>query len=194
MKKILLFAGSNSSQSINRSLLEYAAGFLNPDDYTLLDLKAYNLPLYSTEIEHEGIPENARTLSSIIREHEVLIISVAEHNGSITAFLKNVLDWVSRAQKNYRVFDNNSVVLLSTSPGAGGGQTALAHAETIITRLGGTVVGKMSVPAYYQHVEVAAGTVYISNRELVRQFSVLIDKIVSLLEPAHSITEEKALA
>ena len=178
MKKILLFTGSNSLQSINRTLIEYAARQLSWEEHTMLDLKDYTLPIFSTEIEEkEGVPQNAKVLNNLIQEHDLLVISVPEHNGSVPAFFKNVLDWVSRAQKKYRVFENKSVLLLSTSPGKSGGSGALAHAEVILSRLGGSIIGKLSIPSYYDNVSIHEGNVEVNNKDIAGQFNALLAKL-----------------
>ena len=61
--KILAFAGSNSSQSINKKLALYAAGLFENAGVETLDLNDYELPLYSIDREKEmGKPELAGKL------------------------------------------------------------------------------------------------------------------------------------
>lgn len=49
MKKILAFAGSNSSNSINKQLVEYAATLQEGID--VIDLRDYDAPIYSIDLE-----------------------------------------------------------------------------------------------------------------------------------------------
>src|SRR5690554_5664242 len=110
MKRILIFAGSNNPDSINRKIVEYAASRLNVMESTLLDLTDYPLPIYSPRAEkEEGVPESALRLNRVFQKHDGFIISVPEHNGSVPAFFKNALDWLSRSQKNYRVLEGKPV-------------------------------------------------------------------------------------
>lgn len=153
MKKVLLFAGSNSSKSINRKVIEHAAALLDSYETKLIDLRDFPLPFYSEDVEtEEGIPENAHKLRELFQEYDGLVVSVAEHNGSVTAFLKNSLDWVSRSQRDYGVLKGKSVWLFSTSPGRSGGADALANAETIFSRLSAKVAGKAAIASFY-HTE-----------------------------------------
>ena len=61
MKNILAFAGSNSSDSINKQLSIYAASLVDGAKATILDLNNFDLPIYSKDLEAEkGIPERRR--------------------------------------------------------------------------------------------------------------------------------------
>ncbi|MEM9679222.1 MAG: NAD(P)H-dependent oxidoreductase, partial [Bacteroidota bacterium] len=44
MKTIIAFSGSNSSKSINKQLVTYAASLLNGVNIDLLDLNDYEMP------------------------------------------------------------------------------------------------------------------------------------------------------
>jgi chromate reductase len=99
--KILAFAGSTRSASYNKQLVRFAADAARAAgaEVTLLDLRDYPLPLFDGDLEDkEGLPENAKKLKAIFREHDALLISSPEYNSSITAVLKNTIDWVSRTE------------------------------------------------------------------------------------------------
>ena len=51
MSKILAFAGSNSSQSINHELVSYVVNQLIDEEVKLIRLTDYHLPIY--QIDHE---------------------------------------------------------------------------------------------------------------------------------------------
>ena len=128
--RILAFAASSSRQSINRQLVTYAARLAAEEivpgaEIDLLDLNDFEMPLYSIDRENEnGIPDEARAFRDRINAANVLIISLAEHNGSYTAAYKNLFDWATRLREapyDGKVYEDKPVVLLSTSPGARGG-------------------------------------------------------------------------
>ena len=53
--KILAFAGSNSSTSINHQLVTYAASLLNGHETTVYKMTRYPFPMYSEDAEkNEG--------------------------------------------------------------------------------------------------------------------------------------------
>jgi len=154
MKKVLVFGGSNSSESVNQSLARIAGNLLEHTEMNEIHLTDYPLPIYG--IDHEkskGIPEEAVQLKSVFDAHDAFIISVPEHNISVPAFFKNSIDWLSRIHMSF--FEHKPILLLSTSPGKGGGRSSLSHAEAILSNyLAGRIVGKFSLPRFYQSVEI----------------------------------------
>jgi chromate reductase, NAD(P)H dehydrogenase (quinone) len=150
MKKILAFAGSTHSRSINQQAVKFLADHVKNHEVTLIELRDFPLPVFSLDEEQRtGIPENANRLRQLIATHDAFIIAVAEHNNSVTAAFKNSLDWLSRSSDDYRVLAGKPVLLLSTSPGAGGGRNALLHAEHILSILDGNILAKMYIPDFF---------------------------------------------
>lgn len=147
MKKILAFAGSNSSTSINQKLLEHVTGRIQGHDLNILMLTDFPLPIYSMDIEtNDGIPENVKTIANKIAEADGLVIAVNEHNGTVSAFFKNVLDWLSRNERNFLA--NKKILLISTSPGQRGAKGALEYSKGILARFGGDVIESFSFPSF----------------------------------------------
>lgn len=150
MKKILAFGASTSSGSINRRLANYAAGLVSGVYVTELDLGEFSLPLYSEDEEKvNGIPSYAQCFKDLILEHDGLVVSLAEHNGSYTAAFKNLYDWTSRIDQN--VWAGKPMLLLSASPGGRGGATVLAAAHETFSRMGGDIQASFSLPSFYEH-------------------------------------------
>lgn len=158
--KILAFAATSSSQSINKKLVTHAAELLaqahsgaTPE---ILDINDYELPLFSLDRENElGKPDLAKAFFDKIGSADAVIISFAEHNGSYTAAYKNLFDWASRIDQ--KVFQGKPMVLLSTSPGPGGARSVLAAAETSSPFFGGDVKATFSVPSFYENFDAEAG-------------------------------------
>ncbi|HEY9397659.1 MAG TPA: NAD(P)H-dependent oxidoreductase, partial [Burkholderiales bacterium] len=99
LPRILAFAGSARRESLNRKLLNIAvqAAIEAGAAVTVLDLNDYPLPIYHGDLEaREGLPGNARKLKQLFLEHQGLLIASPEHNASVSALLKNTIDWVSR--------------------------------------------------------------------------------------------------
>lgn len=145
-KKILVFAGSTSSNSINKKLAKFAAENLEQNTFTLIDLRDFNLPLYSIDREGEGFPDNADRFSNLLDSHDGFIVSLAEHNGSYTAAFKNIFDWSSRIKKN--VFRDKPLLLMATSPGARGGATVLNTASLSFPHMGAKSIVTFSLPSF----------------------------------------------
>lgn len=171
MKKILAFAGSNSKNSINKHLVTYATSLTSEFNNVVLDLNDYDIPLYSIDVENElGFPKDARRLLETIQSSNGIILSLAEHNGAYSAVFKNVLDWMSRIDKN--VWANKPMLLMATSPGARGGKFVLEMAQSRMPILGAHVVEVFSLPSFYDNF--SEGT--ISNLELNQQLIKAVSK------------------
>jgi len=167
--KVLAFAASNSKKSINKQLVTYAAGLIDDAQVETLDLNDYELPLYSEDKEDElGQPPLAKEFLDKIGDSDAVIISFAEHNGSYTAAYKNLFDWSSRI--NPKVFQNKSMVFLSTSPGASGAASVLASAIASAPFFDGEVKASISIPSFYENFDLESGSIKNSelNDQLVR--------------------------
>jgi len=145
--KIFGIAGSNSSKSINEKLTKYALSLVNGIETEYLDIKKLMVPIFGVDLEAEGgVPEEIKNLYAKLREADGLIISVAEHNGNLTVFFKNILDWLSRYEGKY--FEGKKVLLLGTSPGKGGAQKAMAMMDRPINYGGAELVASFSLPSF----------------------------------------------
>lgn len=161
--KILAFAASNSTKSINKQLVSYAASLVEGAEVELLDLNDYELPLFSEDREKElGHPELAKAFIAKIASSDMLMISFAEHNGSYSAAYKNLFDWSSRMGK--KVFQDKPMVLLSTSPGPRGGATVLSAATGSMPFFGGDVKASLAIPSFHENFDVERGE--LRNAEL----------------------------
>ncbi len=148
--KIIAFAGSNSKNSINHQLASYAGSLVKGSE--IIKLSDYDIPMYSIDAEEAtGIPNRVKELDQKLAQADALIISVAEHNGNITAFFKNILDWLSRNNRHF--LDHKKVVILSTSPGQGGGASALSITEKTLPYFGATVVSTLSIPSFHKSMK-----------------------------------------
>ncbi len=150
MKNVLAFGGSNSSKSINQQLATYAVSELPQAE--VIKLTDFDIPMYGIDIEeNEGFPADLQKLADKIKSCDGLVLSVAEHNGNLTAFLKSILDWLSRLDRKFLA--DTQVVILSASPGAGGGSRALAVAQGSLPFFGADVVATCSVGNFYEVFE-----------------------------------------
>ncbi|MFP9113219.1 NADPH-dependent FMN reductase [Flavobacterium sp. RHBU_3] len=160
--KLLAFAGSSSSTSINKKLATYAASLFVNAEVEVIDLNDYELPLFSVVKEKLiGQPPAAKAFYEKIEQADMLVLSVAEHNAGLTAAFKNIYDWASRQKK--LVFDNKPMLLMSTSPGKMGGKNALEAAQISLKWYGGNIKATFSLPSFNENFDTQAGK--ISNIE-----------------------------
>lgn len=171
MKKILAFAGSTSSTSINKKLAAYAAESLNNTDFEVIDLRDFDLPIYSIDKEQEGFPKEAKRFTELLNNFDGFILSLAEHNGSYAAAFKNIFDWTSRIER--KVFRDKPLLLMATSPGARGGATVLNTAVTSFPHMGAKEIFSFSLPSFNDNFKDGKVVNEILNNDLkdvVNQF------------------------
>ncbi|WP_445732351.1 NADPH-dependent FMN reductase [Mariniflexile sp.] len=152
MKQILAFAGSNSSDSINKQLATYAASLVDGTKVTVLDLNDFDLPIYSKDLQAEkGIPENAKKFLDYIKGSGGIVLSLAENNGAYSAVFKNLFDWMSRIDG--KLWSDKPMLLMATSPGGRGGASVLEMAKSRFPFMGGHIVSEFSLPNFNQNFE-----------------------------------------
>ncbi|MBY0527856.1 MAG: NAD(P)H-dependent oxidoreductase [Gemmataceae bacterium] len=155
--RIVAFAGSTRTESYNKKLLRIAVKGAQAAGatVTLLDLRDYPLPLFDEDLEKaSGAPENARKLKQQLVEHDGILLSAPEYNSSITAVLKNAIDWVSRpvpGEPALLAFQGKVTALMSASPGALGGLRGLVHVRSILGNIGVLVLPEqVAVPRAFE--------------------------------------------
>ena len=140
--RILAFAGSLRHGSYNKKLLAIAVqGALAADaEVKLVDLRDYPLPVFDEDLESEsGAPANATELKRLFVHANGLLMAAPEYNSSMTAVLKNTVDWVSRpapGEAPLVAFSGKIAGLVSASPGALGGLRGLVHVRAMLGNLG----------------------------------------------------------
>lgn len=136
--RILAFAGSLRTGSLNKKLVRIGAECARAAgaDVTVIDLRDYPLPLYDGDIEaSDGLPQHALDLKTLFRDHHGLLLSCPEYNSSISAVLKNTIDWVSRPhgdEKSLACYDGKIAALMAASPGALGGLRGLIPVRSLL--------------------------------------------------------------
>ena len=140
--RILAFAGSLRGASLNKRVLKAAIRGAEAAgaEVTYIDLRDYPMPLYdSDDQDAHGFDENALELQRLLTQHDGLMIASPEYNGSLTAALKNAIDWASRPSDGYersKVFRGKFAAMMTASPGSLGGVRSLAHLRGVLTSVG----------------------------------------------------------
>lgn len=149
--KILAFAGSLRAESFNKKLVKIAAEGARKAgaEVTFLDLRDLPMPIFDEDLEKkDGLPANARKLKDVMLAHQGFLISSPEYNSSISAALKNAIDWASRPttgpdgkpEKPLECFAGKVAGLMAASPGALGGLRGLVHVRMILGNIQVTVL------------------------------------------------------
>ena len=127
--RVLGLGGSLRAASLNRALLDEAAGLMPSG--AELDLghvdAAGALPLFDQDlVDRDGFPAAAEGLKRALCAADGLLIATPEYNWGIPGFLKNAIDWASRPASDIpEVFGDLPVALIGAG---GGGGTRLAQA------------------------------------------------------------------
>jgi NAD(P)H-dependent FMN reductase len=140
--RILAFAGSLRKDSYNKKLVQIAVRGARAAgaEVTCIDLRDFPLPVFDEDLEKEkGPPAEATRLKELMIGSDGLLISAPEYNSSVTAALKNAIDWASRPAPNeppLAAFKGKVATLMSASPGALGGLRGLVHVRAILGNIG----------------------------------------------------------
>jgi NAD(P)H-dependent FMN reductase len=173
--KILAFAGSNSSTSINKKLVTHATTFFDNHSIEILDLNDYEMPLFSVDkLAKNGLPQLALDFAKKIDESDLLLISLAENNGAYTVAFKNIFDYISVIPERKAFWGNKPTFIMATSPGPRGGASVLNLAKTTLPYYGANVVETFSLPSFYQSFNAESGIV---NVEYATELQSKIEKI-----------------
>lgn len=171
MKKIIVFAGSNSKESINKKLVVYASKLVHDAEITILDLNDFELPLYGLDFEGEnGVPDNAHKFLDLIKSTDGIMLSLAEHNGAYATVFKNLFDWMTRIEG--KMFFNKPMLLMATSPGGRGGASVLEIAKNRFPFHDANIIETFSLPFFGDNFSGEE----ITNKEFNEQLKRAIEK------------------
>jgi chromate reductase, NAD(P)H dehydrogenase (quinone) len=129
---ILGISGSGRKGSFNTALL-VAARQLVPKDTTLEVFDISKLPLYNQDLEYD-MPEIIKELKKKIRGADAILIATPEHNYSVTAVLKNAIEWGNRPPRDAS-WSGKPAAVISASTGLKGGVRAQLHLRQIMIDL-----------------------------------------------------------
>jgi chromate reductase len=130
--KILGISGSSRRGSYNTALLN-AAKELAPEGMIVETFDISGLPLYNQDLDAR-IPPQVREFKKRIKEADAILFAVPEHNYTITAVLKNAVEWGNRPP-NDNSWDNKPAAIMSASSGPRGGVRAQLHLRQIMVDL-----------------------------------------------------------
>ncbi len=180
--RVLAFAGSTREGSFNKKLVAEAADFARQvgAKVTFIDLRDYSMPFYDGDLESgQGMPEKAKQLRKLIQQNQVILVASPEYNSSLSAVLKNTIDWISRDEKggpSRDVLKGKKVVIMSASPGSNGGNRGLVHLRAILEDVGAAVVSQQFVlPNAFNAFSVQG---HLMNLKLKQELQQLIQSTV----------------
>lgn len=144
--KILAFSGSSRKGSFNGQLLNLAAeaSLTAGAAVTCINLSNFSLPIYDADLESErGLPDNVLVLRELMMANDGFLIASPEYNGSVSALLKNTLDWCSRPAGGFdglAPYRGKTAALMSASLSPFGGVRGLMALRNIMAKMGSVVL------------------------------------------------------
>ncbi len=140
--RLLVLCGSVRAASLNRLAVEVAASAAEAAGATVdrTDPKDLVLPIYDQDDEDaNGIPENALALRERMKAADGFLVACPEYNGTMTAAMKNAIDWASRpcdGEQPLECFRGKTAGLVAASPGKLGGIRGLPETRRILSGIG----------------------------------------------------------
>ena len=143
----LCISGSLRNASYNGHLLDHLAGYLPKTiERDFLFPQEVDLPLFNEDIEADAnLREKVAQLHRRFAACHAMIVATPEYNGQMTAYLKNLIDWVSRLAYIDPAFTNpfidKPLLLCSASTGSSGGMAGIGPARALFGYVGALVMG-----------------------------------------------------
>ena len=131
---VLGMCGSLREKSFNMMALK-AAGELMPPGMKLKVTAIGDLPLYNFDVQQKGFPASVDRLRQEVLAADALLFASPEYNWSVSAPLKNVIDWLSR-YKPAVPFENKPAAVISATQGPLGGARGQYDLRRILDGLG----------------------------------------------------------
>jgi chromate reductase len=141
--KVLGISGSLRKGSYNTALLKACAELMpagmTMSGYARLD----DIPLFNQDVFDAGLPQPAKRFRDEVTAADGILIASPEYNFSVSAALKNAIDWGSRPPN--QVFNEKPIALFSASQGPMGGARVQYDLRRILGQLWGHVLPRPEV-------------------------------------------------
>jgi chromate reductase, NAD(P)H dehydrogenase (quinone) len=193
---LLLISGSRRRESFNTRLLrdlgsrltgQCRADFLEPGQV--------DLPLFDQDLESDAAV--LKRVAALHRRFEAcngFVVASPEYNGQLPAYLKNLIDWISRLAHIDARFDNpfrdRPVLLCGASTGSSGAALAVPHARALFGYVGCLV---MDVTVCVAHADQAwSGEGYVFDPFFDAEVDAALEGIVRLADAPSAIRARHA--
>jgi chromate reductase len=140
--KVLGVSGSLRKASFNTAALR-ACAELMPAGMTLSFAEIGDLPLFNQDVFDAGLPEPAKRFRAAVAAADGVLIASPEYNFSLSAALKNAIDWASRPPN--QSWQDKPVAIFSASAGPMGGARVQYDLRRILGQLWAHVLPRPEV-------------------------------------------------
>jgi len=140
--KVLGICGSLRKKSFNMAALR-AAGELMPPGMSLHITSIADLPMYNQDVFDAGLPDPVKRFRTEVAQADGVLIASPEYNFSVTAPLKNAIDWASRPPD--QPWQDKPIAIFSAAPGPVGGARVQYDLRRILGQIWGHVLPRPEV-------------------------------------------------
>lgn len=165
--KVLALVGSRRDGSVNKVLADAALSELPAGAEATVYEGLEDLPFYDGALE-ENVPATVAAFRAAVAEADALIFVTPEYNGSVSAVLKNAIDWASRPFGKGSITGKPALVL-AASPSPRGAQWAREDLIKILT-----VAQAVPLQEHFGHANALDGINDDHRAELGRLVSDLV--------------------
>ena len=183
--RLLAFSGSTRAGSLNQALVDLAAAVARERgaEVTSIRLTDFDLPIYGGDLEQAGFPAAALELQGLLRAHHGFLIASPEHNGTVSALLKNGIDWGSRPVPGHAIisgFRNKVAGIMGASISPFGTLRSLTHLRHILSTIQTVVATEQVMIPFAQSAFDEAG---LLKEQLPGQLmGMMVDRVIDLCE------------
>jgi chromate reductase, NAD(P)H dehydrogenase (quinone) len=140
--KVLGISGSLRKGSFNTAALK-ACAELMPSGMQMTYARIDDIPIFNQDVFDAGLPESAKRFRAEVAAADGLLIASPEYNFSLSAALKNAIDWGSRPPN--QVFNEKPIAIFSATQGPLGGPRNQYDLRRILGQLWGHVLPRPEV-------------------------------------------------
>ena len=140
--KVLGVCGSLRKASFNMAALR-ACGELMPQGMSMTIARIDDLPIFNQDVFDAGVPEPAKRFRAEVLAADGVLIASPEYNFSLSAALKNAIDWASRPPN--QSWQDKPVAVFSCSQGPLGGARVQYDLRRILGQLWAHVLPRPEV-------------------------------------------------
>ena len=145
---IVVIVGSIKKDSLNRRLAR-ALQRLAPAEMQFDDVNLHDVPMFNPDDEHQA-PAVVANIKARIKAADGIIFATPEYNRSISAVLKNIIEWGTRPPGN-NAFTGKPALLVGASPGTLRTAPMQQHLKAVLLHVGLHVMPTPEVYLYGDH-------------------------------------------
>jgi chromate reductase len=177
MPNVAVINGSLRQASLNGRLARALAKIAAPR-LTLSPLRIDDLPLFNQDMEND-LPAPVSRMKREIAAADAVLFITPEHNRSISAAMKNVIDWGTRPYGTSVWLDKPGATI-GTSQGTVGTAAAQSHLRSVLASLGMALMGRPEAYIVFkENVVDEAG--HVSDETLAKLLTLYVDALARWL-------------